>query len=258
VDVSTLADKHLFRGIDRVVLVSATIRRKTCHQLGIKDEDLDFREADSLWPVHRSPVIQVPAIRVNHKSTPLALKKWRTRIDQIIEGRCDRKGVIHTVSYARRDYLLDHSDYASIMITHDSSDTEKVIAKFRKLGPPAVLVSPSISTGYDLPGTDCEYIIIAKIPYPDGRGALAKARQDLDSDYTSYQAMQTLVQSCGRGLRYAQDRCEILVVDDNVIWFLSKYREFAPAWFRRKYRRAHQPPPPPPALDVDSESTTVL
>jgi Rad3-related DNA helicase len=47
--------------------------------------------------------------------------------------------------------------------------------------------------------------------------------------------MVTLVQASGRGCRAPDDRCETFVVDDQVEWFMTKYRRFAPRWFLDAY-----------------------
>ncbi len=65
----------------------------------------------------------------------------------------------------------------------------------------------------------------------DTRSAIEGARNKDDKDYVAYEAMQTLVQACGRGMRSEDDRCECLVIDDNAKWFVPKNRHFAPKWF---------------------------
>ena len=105
------------------------------------------------------------------------------------------------------------------------------VKNFKNAPSPAVMVSPSLVAGWDFPAEDCRYIIIGKVPYPDIRAPVLKARQKLDKDWAAYQAMMTLVQSSGRGVRAATDWCETLVIDDDWVWFWMKYRNFAPRWF---------------------------
>jgi ATP-dependent DNA helicase DinG len=243
----------LFQGIPKVLLISATVRPKTCEMLGIDKDDLDFFEYTSPFPVDRRPTIHIYnpnglPMRINHRAKDHVLRAWVNRIDQVIERRKDRKGVIHTVSYARRNYLNDHSKHNFDFITHDTEDTARAMDVFKKSRFPAVLLSPSASTGYDFPYEECEYSIIIKIPFPDTRSSIMKARHAQDKDYTMYIAMQELVQMAGRGMRAADDRHEVLIVDDNADWFLQKYRHFAPEWFMDSYRRVRNVPDPPRKL----------
>ncbi len=69
-------------------------------------------------------------------------------------------------------------------------------------------------------------------------------------DYTAYLAMQSLVQAYGRGDRAEDDWCETLCVDDNLKWFIWKYREFAPRWFLDAYRKWDSLTSVPKPLDI--------
>ena len=159
------------------------------------------------------------------------------RIDQIISARLDRKGIIHTTSYERRNLVLTYSEHRAIMLANDSNNTRTTVERFRRAAPPSVLVSPSLTTGWDLPYEDCEYAIIGKIPFPDTRSPITKARTEEDEDYGPYTAMQIIVQASGRGMRSAEDQCEVFILDENWRWFWPKYKKFAPKWFAESVRR---------------------
>jgi len=244
--VAPYAEKCLFLDIPRLLFVSATIRAKTLDMLGVKT--FDSEEQPSSFPLDRRPVIYIPTVQVRHTWTEMEQRSWVNRIDQIIDQRLDRKGVIHTVSYERRDLVLELSRHRDIMLANDSRDTEATVARFRRMPPPAVLVSPSMTTGWDLPAEDCEYAIIAKIPFPDSRSRIIQTRQTDDVDYGPYVAMQTIVQASGRGMRSAEDQCEVLVIDDQWKWFWPKYKHFAPRWFAAAVRYVHTIPSPLPKL----------
>ena len=120
------------------------------------------------------------------------------------------------------------------MFVHGSKDLVSTVERFKKSPAPAILVSPSVTSGWDFPGTECEYIIIGKVPWPDSRGALMRARTKEDRDWGAFLAMESVVQEAGRGTRSQEDRCEIFVVDDNWVWFYPKYKGFAPYWFQQR------------------------
>lgn len=245
----------LFRTVPKVLLTSATVKEKTCEMLGIGAEELDFFEYPSLFPKERRPLISFNSsipLRISHRSHPSHLQLWVARIDQILDRRQDRKGIIHTVSYNRRNFLMANSRHAANFLTHDPHNTEAVVSAFKRSGPPCVLISPCVGTGYDFPGEELEFSIIAKVPFPDSRSNIMRARCESDKDYSAYLAMQELVQASGRGMRSAQDRHEVLVVDDNIRWFLWKYKHFAPGWFLESHKTVSNVPDPPPKLVVRS------
>jgi len=225
------AERFLFLNIARIVLTSATIRPKTMEMLGIGKEDSAFVEYPSTFPVESRPIIHIPTARISFRSTEADMRQWTSRIDQIIQGRQDRKGILHTVSYDRRNKVLASTRFRDQMFSHDSHTTRSAVQAFRRADPPAVLISPSMVTGWDFPGDDCEYMIIGKIGFMDTRSAIEGARSKDDPEYVAYEAMQQLVQACGRGMRAEDDRCEVLIIDDNAKWFVPKNRHFAPQWF---------------------------
>lgn len=258
------AEQYLFRRVKHVILTSATMTKYTAELLGIIDKDLTFYEAGDGFELARRPVYIAPAegdfwgtpLRVQHGMTPDQKDRLIAHIDAIIETRLDRKGIIHTVSYDRRDLLLTKSKHASRMLVHDRRNAPDVIAEFRRSGPGTILVSPSVTTGYDFPYQDCEYQILVKVPFPDSRDPIVQARKIINTRYPNHIAMQTLVQTCGRGMRAADDRCETFITDANAVWFESKNRDLAPRWFRAAVRRLGpgQLPTPPRPLVARTQS----
>jgi Rad3-related DNA helicase len=247
------AEKTLFVGIPKVILLSATLRPKTMGLLGVPSSEFNFHEWPRVFPKYRSPVYHLPTVRMNYRTPDADKVKWLERIDQIIESRGPgRKGIIHTVSYDRQRYILEHSRYARWMVANtqdpNSDSAAEIVEKFKSSAAPSILVSPSMGTGWDFPGKECLWQIITKIPFPDSQSKVMKARAAKDQQYLSYLAMQDLVQQCGRGMRYEGDRCESFVVDDSVKWFMQMSKGLAPGWFI--VSTIEKLPPLPPELPL--------
>jgi len=139
-------------------------------------------------------------------------------------------------SYKRARFILDNSVHADRMLIHGSDNRASVIERFKRAGAGTVLLSPSVDTGYDFAGEIAEYQIIAKLPFPDTRGAVMKARCSVDKEYSSYLTAQTLQQMTGRVCRSETDRGETLVIDDNAQWFTYRNKEFFNKWWMDSYR----------------------
>lgn len=246
---SHYAERILFCGVPRVVILSATLTHKSLNLLGISDEDRWVHtEYPYIFPRDRCSVIWVPTARIDHKMKPAARTYWLSRIDQILRSRQDRKGIIHTVSYQRAREIVEASDYQEAMIAHRSADTAEKVSAYLALPPPRVLVSPALSTGYDFPGADCEFQIIAKLPFPDTRGRIQSKRAEKDPEYVYHLLCQDLVQACGRGMRHEHDRCENLIIDNHIVWVRRQCQRHFPRWFLDLYRRSDTIPDPPPKL----------
>lgn len=241
---------HLFRDIKRIIITSATIRRKTMYLLGLKEDDFTFYEYPSTFSVNDAPIIHVPTARLKYNSPPEDVQAVYRRIDEIISKRLDRKGLVHTVSFKRAQDILQQSGYRQHMLANTRSwagqglPTQDIVEQFKKGKPPLVLVSPSVSTGYDFPANLCEYNIVAKVPFPDSRSAVMKERLKRDPEYGHYVAAQDIVQACGRGNRFPGDRCQNFIVDDSISWFVWKYKHLFPGYFHKFYRKSAIVPPP--------------
>lgn len=255
------AEEVLFLGVPKVVLISATIIPKTPDILGIPQDTVEFYEYPSSFPPRRSPVYYVPTVKVSHKWTEDQTADWLNRIDEIISKRLDRRGVIHSVSYDRRDLILNRSRYTQHMLSHSpgSEAAMEQLRRFRNTPPPVILLSPSITTGVDLRYKDAEYQIICKVPFPDTRSRIVQARvgrlapprspeREAGREYELYSTIQTLVQETGRGMRAEDDQCESFVIDNQIDWIERWHKKLIPLWWRRLFRRVKCVPAPPPPL----------
>jgi len=243
--------RHLFQDIPKVVLMSAILSHRSADYLGVPSNgSRSWIEMDSHFPPENTPIWHIPTARINYRTDDYGSTIWCSRIDQIIQRRLDRKGIVFTVSYDRAKMLLSRSRFKNIMFTHGTKDVIQVVDKFKKAPAPAVLVSPSVTTGYDFPmdisghGVP-QYIILGKVAYPDTSEIVTKLRHDDDKDWGSYLAMETIVQSAGRMTRSENDKCEIFCIDDSWKWFYPKFKHFAPSWFRERVMGSLETVPEP-------------
>lgn len=227
------AEKMLFRGIEKVILMSATIRPKTLDLLGVPRDDRLFLELPSDFPLSRRPIYPVKCARMGRGSSTEDHRKWMEAQDAIHRARRDRKGLVFTVSYDRAQTISKLSTERARMMTHDSKTTRQTVRRFKALPDRtgAVLASPSIDTGWDFPGTTAEYGIIAKVPFVNPTSPLYKARVRKDPEYADYLVAKKLVQSAGRGMRSKKDSFETFVTDDHFWWFLWKNKHLFPQFF---------------------------
>ena len=241
------AEAVLFNGLESIYMLSATLRPKTMAQLHIAQGSYDFFEVPSNFDPKHCPVYWMPTQPVDSKHPQL--HKLLLRIDQIIGRRKDRKALIQTVSFDLRDRIFESSQFSSLMMMNRRGENiNDIVGAFKSAPGGTILISPSVSTGFDFPYSECEYQIICKVPFPDSRSKIIKARQADDKEYGPYSAMTKLVQSCGRGMRAADDRCEVFILDDNIEWFRKRYAHLAPKWFKTWFKPITQLPQPPEKL----------
>lgn len=252
------AEELLFRGAKRVILASATVRKKTLNLLGIADRTTILEQRSS-FPIKRRPVYYWPVVRVGFKMGDYERKRWLNAIDDFIDLRLDRKGILDPVSYKRGWDILRSSRHRSRFIIANRGETgEQVLARFRAAPPGTVLISPAVRQGVDFKYTQAEYGILAKVPFPDISAPLVKARMQRDKEYVSYLTLQAIVQFSGRGMRVEDDQFETLIVDGNFGWLRARNWSFAPNWFHAAVRTLGEDAPspvPPPRLTIDNWSS---
>lgn len=238
------AERYLYRGIPKIVLSSATITPSARKYLAISKEESDFYEVPATISPLRRPLIYIPTVRLSAKTTTAEdLRRWVARIDEIIEGRLDRKGIIHARSYDRARYILDNSRHAKILLTHkDSRDLQRVVDYYKSAKAPVVLVSPSLEEGFDFPGDDCRYQIIVKVPFIDTRSPLAKGRDQSDKSYGLDVTATAIMQMVGRAVRSEDDRAETFLIDDQWNWFRYREAERFPESFRAAFKQVDRVP----------------
>jgi len=251
------AERVLFQSVPDVLLTSGTMTPKTLHTLGLTPTNTDYQDYPSPFDPTRAPIYQwTTGIRWDHRTDAQDVRYMIAMMDNAIGRRLDRKGIIHSVSYARQRQILDNSQHVAVMVHNqrrqkgdNTQDTAAapVIAAFKAAPPPCVLASPTVTTGWDFPGSECEYQIICKLPFPDASARIMRARAKADPEYAAHLCAVELQQMCGRGMRGPTDQCETLIMDDHSRWFLRKYRHLfnSSFWHFVKYIDSVPVPPPP-------------
>lgn len=208
----------LWAGVPKRLTMSATNRPYIQGQLGLSAEQYDFREWPAVFPPQYGPVyyhpVGDPAIRFSWKSTIGDYRPVIAEMDNWLDARRDRKTLIQAVSYERMKLIKSLSRHADRFIQNESGgDARGAYEELREEKPGAVLNSPSFVSGWDLPGSACELILIPKIPFPNTKRRVLKERAERDPNYRLAVAIQDIVQMAGRARRYPADRCEVVIFD---------------------------------------------
>lgn len=229
-------------GRKRTVLMSATLTRKTVDMLGFRGR---FQSFPYLFDGRRHPVMWIPGVRVSKNTNPAEERQWLELIDSIIGSRPGVRIVVHSGSHWRKDLITEQSQYRKEMMSNKRGDvTSSLIQRFKWRQPRVILVSPSVTTGYDLKGDLCRAQILAKMLYPDMGSALVRYRMEADREYLAHEAVQQAVQACGRNMRDFDDWGECFLADDMIAVELDRRPHLAPDYFHKLLRTEPTIPPP--------------
>jgi Rad3-related DNA helicase len=239
------AERYMFRGIKKVILCSATLPPDIINYLGITKDDSSYLEVDSGFDPSRRPFIWVPTARVSNvpgKMSEVETRVLLSNMDQAIDTRLSRRGIIHSGSYVRSKDIVNRSRHAAHMVTHYNSDgLPAALEKYLSSPPPCILVSPSVGEGHDFKDDAARWQIIFKVPFIDSRDPVTKARIKDDKLYGNFVASVSLTQRYGRVVRSMVDWGETLIFDSHWGWFRNSVR-FAD-WFKRAWRVSSTVPP---------------
>jgi Rad3-related DNA helicase len=235
--ISRYSSRRLWEHGERFLVMSATLPPPElfAHTLGLKEDDIEFMELPSTFPRERRPILFIPSVDMNHKNKEQAWPQMVKAMDKIIAEHPDEKGLIHTVSYPLARYVFDNSRHQARLCQHDTESRTSALESFKADSRPLVMVSPSMERGVDLPNGLCSFIIILKVPYPNLGDIQISRRLYSASDGPLWYAMQavcSIVQATGRGMRSPTDFCTSYILDENFSRLFTEYHDLFPSWWR--------------------------
>jgi Rad3-related DNA helicase len=247
------AEGLCFRGIPKVVLMTATGTPAMLPYLGVPDGEWDAFDGGSPLPPARRPIYALPFHRLSLGSSPAVWMEWVELLDQIVDARLDRRGIIHTLSEDRARFYVAHSRHAKRCIVHENGQAAAAVYKFKDSPAGSVLVSQSVGEGWDFPFDAARYQVIGKLPWVPP-SPIVQARAVQDPLYEKQLMVADIVQMCGRVMRDPKDWGETIIADGHMDWIRKKYRALFPSYWHAAYRLLGSiggkiQLPRPPALD---------
>jgi len=230
-----LSEEYLWRHGKKFVLMSATFPPKLvlAKCLGIDTSDMDYYEIPSQFPVENRPVYCYPVANMTAKTTDMELPKLIEAVKCIVDHYPDQKGIIHAVSYALANKIIEGVDN-SRLITHNSKDRQEVIDEFVESTEPLVLISPSLERGISLEEEKCRFIIICKAPFLYLGDKIVAARlysSKIGQMWYTSSMLLTVLQMAGRGVRSKDDTADTYILDLKVKEAIQKNPGFLPSWW---------------------------
>ena len=235
--IDKYAKDYLFRFGEICLFMSATILdyKNFAKWLGLEVKDVKFIEVETPFELSKRPIDVSRSVDMKYQSLKRNAPKTIDFISEILDKHKNDKGLIHTVSYQCRDYLMKNINNPNRLISHSSNNRMKVLKEFEKSDEPLVLLSPSMNEGVDLPYDKCRFQIIYKMPFPPIKDKQVALRNSKDKHWYPYQTMMNLVQTYGRGMRAEDDYCQTYVIDNRLKGFVHNrplFRRLVPKFFK--------------------------
>ena len=225
---------------DQFVLLSATLisPAQMAWDLGLEDDEWTVVEVPSSFPVLQRPIIPRTVANVTNKTMDDAIPKLIDEVAEILEEHPNERILIHSVSYRLTKELffeLKKMGYRDRLETYfNSQEREDALSRYLA-NPRGALVAPSFDRGVDLPADDCRVIVVAKVPYLSVGDKQVSARLwgtgRAGKIWYAVQAIRTLCQMTGRGMRSAEDWCRTYILDKQFTELYNRNRKLFPSWW---------------------------
>lgn len=199
--------------------VSSEFMTKT---LGLDEELTVFIKAPPTFPKENKEIVFFDPMSLNYTSLkdPKTISQLRKNVSKIVKkhiGDGDR-GIILTPSFKLTQEISDEvrSIKGYVLFEHIQGEKlEHVLTAFKKHKGPAVLISPSLYEGVDLPGDQSRFQVLVKAPYPSlGDKRMKFILDNYPSLYNTI-AIMKIIQGAGRSVRSMDDHATTYILDMN-------------------------------------------
>lgn len=233
--IDKYASDYLLNKGDICIFMSATILdyEKFAFELGIDVSKIKFIHKDSPFDSSRNPIYSDKAVNMKSRHIKENAYDALDILKDILNKHKYEKGLVHVVSNECRDFIMNHLDNSRLM-THTTENRDIKLQEFKKTRN-NVMVSPSMEEGVDLPGDECRFQVMFKMPRLPWGDKRIQAKLEFEPDWYDYRTAIRLVQMFGRGIRSEDDYCKTYIVDDTFNSFLRKdsfKNKFIPEYMR--------------------------
>lgn len=226
-----VSEYAIFSKSDQFVHMSATIcgAKEYMKTLGVNPDEAVYLSKPNPIPIENRKVYALNSVKVSGNVDYASLTKV---VDSIIEKHAitgNQNGVIHTVSFALANSIVDASKYKKAMTV---SNTRQDILNTLKRKTGVVVLSPSIETGYDFKGDMSRFQIIAKVPFEYLGSHYVAENMRRSPKWYARRAVLRIVQACGRSVRGVDDWATTYVLDSNFTRLYDENQDLFPDWFK--------------------------
>ena len=205
---------------------------KFCQWNNINVEETYYIYEKSPFDVSKRPIC--PKFVASMSGQTCGIPNWKNdraikKIKELLDMHKNEKGVIHTSSNEQAFWLIENlKDYPLMFV--GGEDRNIVLKEFTESKENLVLIGASIKDGVDFKGDLCRFQIIFKVPYPQ-LNEQVKYRKALDKSWYYYQAVMSIMQAYGRGIRDMDDWCVMYIIDSDFINLFDFNKSFFNEYF---------------------------
>ena len=206
-----------------------------CESLGLDPAQVAWLNLNSTFPVENRQIFMTTVGSMSKRNREQTLPELLNFIEKVMESYHDAKGVIHCHSYelGKLIYsgLRNRPQGRRILFPQSSSNRDPAFLQHKQAQFGSVILSPSMSEGFDFAYDLARWQIIAKVPYPYLGDRQVAAKKDLNPDWYDLQAVMSIIQACGRIVRSDTDVGHTYILDSDFLNLWERRQEMFPRWW---------------------------
>lgn len=234
--VGRFLHKFLWNQCDKVILSSATIPKGTfLGDIGLGDAEVERVDVPSTFPKERRPVFTDEMVgKMTSAERDETIPKMAEKIAEIANEHEGERGFIHCHSYRIMERLYEHlpADVQFRAMTQDQERREESLEDWFDSNK-QIFFSVKMDEGISLDGDKCRWQVIAKCAYPFmGDERVSYRINELNQwGWYANQAVISLQQAVGRGMRSQEDHCVTYLLDSSFQSLLDRNEHLFEDWF---------------------------
>ena len=234
-----IAKNFLLLGPEHIVMTSATIGNMDsfCENLGIENPLKD--NLPCLFDFTNSPIYVLSRWKMSQKFKDESFPYVQKAAYELCTRYKNKKGIIQTWTYdlAKKIYEEAPQELKDRMLLYNDAKEKRDLIEYHKTTDMStILIGPTLNEGIDLPGDECRFIIMIKMPYPYLGSKLIQRKKDLYDGWYQNETLRTIVQSIGRGVRYDGDWCQTYILDGSFSYFWFQTKSSFPLETQKRFK----------------------
>lgn len=207
-----------------------------CASLGLNPATVAWLKVGSSFDKSRRPTLIGNVGSMSKANLDQSFEPVMRSSTVIIDNFKNMKGLIHCHSYAlgKRAYDFLKKKYPGRSILFHTNAEERQTVFDLHCSPESkdsIIISPSMTEGFDFKDDLARWQIILKIPYPYLGDRVVAKKKELSNDWYAMQAVMKIIQASGRVCRSDEDWGVTYILDADFESLYSRYRKMFPAWF---------------------------
>jgi Rad3-related DNA helicase len=206
-----------------------------CQSLGLEPSQVAWLNLNSTFPVENRQIYMTTVGSMSKRNREQTMPELVNFIEKVMESYPDVKGIIHCHSYelGKSIYagLRDRPQGRRILFPQISDNRDPAFLQHKQAKFGSVILSPSMTEGFDFAEDLARWQVIAKVPYPYLGDRQVAAKKDLNPDWYDLQAVMSIIQACGRIVRSDTDVGHTYILDSDFLSLWERRQEMFPRWW---------------------------